>query len=145
VGGSVIDTPHPSNKRIVHHQDSVGYCDLNSVRNLVDLSQHIVNTLLSKGPLFSHTELSQSLVNTKGCPIRLDKVKGVQDKSQFLQNQKSGQFVVYFNGHCLSWDATNGVVMDTDPQFPLPLPTTKHAIVRLGMENVSLLYRIVYK
>jgi len=134
-----------TNDSRVPYQDSEGYCTLNSVRNLTWLPPTLVTTILAHGPTYSHTDMSRVLLQTAGCPMRLEKVKGVKDKLLFLLSQRSGKFLVYFQGHCLSWDATNGRVLDTDPEFPVPLPATAETICLLRIVNVTLLYRLVDK
>ena len=125
------------------YQDREGYCSLNAVRNLVTLPEELVDAIKKEGPMYSHTAMSRQIHRSVGCPIRLDKVKCSMDKLRFLQGQTEGLFVVYFEGHCLSWDANRRVILDTDPMYPDMLAIDDKTIEMLNIRNVSTVYRIV--
>jgi hypothetical protein len=127
----------------VLHQQLDGYCALNAVRNLVTLPDELVRAIQDKGPLYSHTTLSRQLIQFKGCPVRLEKVKGQLDKLAFLYAQTQGLFLVCFHGHCLSWNATERLLCDTDPRFPEPLAITAANVALLQIQHINLIYRLV--
>jgi hypothetical protein len=132
-----------SNK--VAFQDSSGYCALNAVRNLVSLSPAVVTAVKAFGPLYSHTALSRYLAHSVESPICLVKVKDQRDKIRFIQKQTTGQYSIYSQGHCISWDATNGVVSDTDPDYPSTLPTSMHTLAYLNIVDINLIYQVKWK
>ena len=127
--------------RKIKHQHQSGFCALNAVINLVDLPEHLVTAIKSKGPTYSHTEMSRQILQTKGCSVRLRKVKH-PSKIEYLKMQTAGKFLVYFGGHCISWDSDDGVLMDTHPDYPYALPITPENIAMLGADKVTLVYRI---
>ena len=127
----------------VLHQQLDGYCALNAVRNLVTLPDELVRAIQDKGPLYSHTTLSRQLIQFKGSPVRLEKVKGQLDKLAFLYAQTQGLFLVCFQGHCLSWNATECLLSDTDPRFPEPLAITAANVALLQMQHIDIIYRLV--
>ena len=116
---------------------------MNAVRNLVEVSEALVEAIKQKGPMYSHTAMSRQIHRSVGCPFRLDKVKGIKDKLSFLRQQSDGLFVVYFEGHCLSWDAKRLVILDTDPLYPDEMVINDRTIAKLQIRNIGTVYRIV--
>jgi hypothetical protein len=129
----------------VLHQDRNGYCALNAVLNLVTLPVELVRAIRQKGPQYSHTAMSRQITRCAGCPVKMEKVKGQLDKIAFLRQQTQGLFVVYFQGHCLSWNANESLISDTDPGFPEPLTITDSNIALLMIHRIELVYAIIVK
>ena len=61
----------------------------------------------------------------------------------WLRRQTAGIFAVEFGRHCVSWDADNQTITETDPAFPFPLPINDHTLAGLNITLVEKVYRIV--
>ena len=140
VVGSVNETD--SNLRL--KQDKTGYCSLNSVHNLVPFGDELYKFIHSKGRFFQLESIRTILNNLKRTPCQLYKLKhGGGDILKYLLSQTEGKFVVEFNGHCVSWDASKKIIIPTDSRFPHTMEITTPNLITLGISRVDMGFRVV--
>jgi hypothetical protein len=129
----------------VKHQAKGEFCALHSVANAIPLPQELYDFIHDKARLFELEGVRVVINEWTGTPCQLHRIKGVQktDFLAWLRRQVEGIFAVEFNGHCVTWDAASQLIMETDPDFPHPLPITDQTLIALGINVVEKAYRIV--
>ena len=56
---------------------------------------------------------------------------------------KTGVYAAQIDRHCVTWDAGQQVIMDTDPSEPHPLPINAVTLERLSIDRISKAYEIL--
>ena len=126
-------------------QDADGFCALHSVANAVDLDKPVFDEIYSKGPIFRLEDVV-AIVNNRKTKQELRKVKGVPKTLllNYLCAQKEGIFALEFEGHCVTWDANNQLILETDPCVTFAVPIMDDSLNVLGITKTSVekAYRI---
>lgn len=139
---------------VVQYQCMGAFRALNSVANAVSLPPELYRSIRSEGSLLQLRELQDILKSAVRSPCRLRRVRGIPKARLlgWLRQQREGLFVLQFvrttSGggwyiHCITWDATRQVVMETDPSYPYALGITEDTLATLGLSVVELVYRVV--
>jgi len=118
-------------------------CALNAVANAMTIPMELYEEIKKQNP-----ELKRVVERVRQAGIaHFHKVKEENDKDlqAKMLDQKSGIFAVRFGTHCLTWDANSQVILDTDPEYPHPLPINEQLLKTLKNElgNLTLAYKII--
>jgi hypothetical protein len=62
-----------------------------------------------------------------------------------LFDQVTGIFCAEYNTHCIVWDATRKLLMDTDPRCPYPATITEENLAMFGIKTVEKVYQALPK
>ena len=138
--GSVLTVNCLSNPGllIVANQKSGSHCALNSVANAIFIPSGLYRELFLIDPPLE--EVVFRLSNKVG-NIRKVSVPATMLLSWLLV-QTTGVFAVEFDAHCITWDCSNNVILDTDPKFPNPMPATESTLALMEVSHALKAYRV---
>jgi hypothetical protein len=104
---------------VAEYQVTGGFCALNAVANLFKLPLDMYQSIVSLGPLTDLRTVRNVINGYKKTPCKLHRIKGVNNVQllPWLRAQTTGKYAVEFGHHCVSWDAAEQVIFETDPTF----------------------------
>ena len=124
----------------VAHQKHGSRCALNSVANAMHVPPNEYDTLYTEDPPLE--AVVARLRKRKIATFTKVKVEDVHLLAWLLQC-KSGTYTVETDAHCLTWDCSNQLLLDTDPAFPYPLPLTPASLSMLGIRHLDKAYQVL--
>jgi hypothetical protein len=123
---------------IITHQKHGSLCALNSVANGISVPAILYDALFAVDPPL------EQVVNSLNDKVGVLTKVSVSDTKlmPWLLAQKEGVYAVESDGHCITWDCDRGLLLDTDPRFPSPLPATSASLVCMGFTALLKAYRL---
>ena len=130
---------------VAKYQVTGGFCALNAVANLFELTLDLFQSIVSLGPLTDLRIVRNVINGYKKTPCKLHRIKGVNNVQllPWLRNQTTGKYAVEFGHHCISWDADNQWIIDTDPALgTAPMTISDELLEALRIKKVERAFRI---
>ena len=131
---------------VAEYQVTGGFCALNAVANLFKLPLDMYQSIVSLGPLTDLRTVRNVINGYKKTPCKLHRIKGVNNVQllPWLRAQTTGKYAVEFGHHCVSWDAAEQVIFETDPTFGNSgLAITDALLDALRIKKVECAFRVV--
>ena len=130
---------------VAKYQVTGGFCALNAVANLFELPLDLFQSIVSLGPLTDLRIVRNVINGHKKTPCKLHRIKGVNNVQllPWLRAQTTGKYAVEFGHHCVSWDADNQWIIDTDPALgTAPMTISDELLEALRIKKVERAFRI---
>ena len=122
----------------IAHQTPGTHCALNSVANGIKIPANLYFSLFSLDP-----DLEKVIFSLRSVVGHLTKVSQcAADLLAWLLIQSDGVFAVEARAHCITWDCSRQLLLDSDPRFPHPLPVTQENVAAMGLSRLTKAYRL---